>query len=611
MSTTIKSTSLDFENIKENLKTFLKQKEEFKDYDFEASGLNNILDVLAWNTHYNALTTNFALNESFLNTAQLRSSIISLAESVGYIPKSKSSSMAVLNLSIDLRQSNNKPSRISIPRYTAFQSNVDGNSFTFYTKDNLIGLNDGNDIYNLTLGDGNRDIPVFEGTIKRKSFIADEESRNAIYIISDTDIDIESVVVKVYDSVTTDLFTTYKDIKDVSTIDENTAFYILKESPNGYYELTFSGGSTLGKYPLPGYKIEVEYFSTKGSEANRATTFTPLLDYVNPLEPERAYEIKTITKSESSGGSDIENIESIRKNAPFQYAAQNRMVTSVDYSSLILRKFGNYIEDIQSYGGEDALEKEFGTVFISIVFKDDEIINESFKESIKSQIVDLVGDLAVVSFNVKFVDPIETYIQTNVYYQFNPKFTTLSTSGVNNEIDEVVKNYFETNLGKFNSSFRRSQLLTEVDEVNEAVLSSRAEVLMSQKTDLDFDRSKNYSFRFPVRIANPDDKNYIIKSSTFGYGNSRVYIRNRLNTNILELYRIDDKKVIVDNIGSYDSLKGNVNIIALNPSTFGGLTNSFKISAVPFNQSAISPTREDILLYDKESFAKAVIVTSE
>lgn len=613
MTTTINSTSLDFESIKNNLKTFLKQKDEFKDYDFNASGISNILDVLAWNTHYNGLTANFALNESFLNTAQLRSSLISLSEAVGYIPRSKTSSVGVVNLEVDLSSAENIPTKITLPRGTPFTGQADEGSFTFTTRENFIAYNNGNGVFKFINEDGTSiGIPIYEGTLKTKSFIADEESENAIYVLTDKNLDINSVIVKVYDSVTGSFPVTYTDIRDVTTIKKDTAFYVLKESPNGYYELSFSGGSTLGQYPLPGYRIEVEYFSVIGEDANNSSSFKANVDYILPID-NKPYPIKVITKAVSAGGTDIEGIESIRKNAPFQYAAQNRMVTAVDYSSLILRKYGGYIYDIQSYGGEDALKPEYGKVFISIVFKGEDNgydeIEEILKEEIKNDIVDLVGDLAVVSFDVKFVEPVKTYIETNIYYQLNTDLTTFTPARISNEIDLITKNYFANNTGKFNSSFRRSQLLALVDDVNDAVLSSRADVRMMQRINLDLDRVTSYTLRFPVRIQVPDDIYHMIKTSSFVFNNTRCFIRNRLNSTVLELIRINDGAVLVDNIGSYDPALGVVNIISLKPQNDDGGAAILEITATPDNESAISPVREDILLYNENaSFAKPVFV---
>ena len=184
MATTIKSTQLDFDTIKTKLKDFLKQKTEFADYDFEASGLSNVLDVLAYNTHFNGLIGNFALNESFLNTAQLRSSIVSHAEALGYVPRSYSSAQAKLNLSLSVASST-RPTAITLPRNTQFTTSVDDVSYTFQTRENFTALDDGAGLYQFLDGNGQTGIPVFEGQEKTKTFFVGETGDSQIYVIPD------------------------------------------------------------------------------------------------------------------------------------------------------------------------------------------------------------------------------------------------------------------------------------------------------------------------------------------------------------------------------------------------------------------------------------------
>ena len=197
MATTIKSTNLDFTSIKNNLKTFFAQQDEFADYNFEASGLSNILDVLAYNTHYNGLIANFALNESFLGTAQLRSSLVSLAEGIGYIPKSKTASRAVVNFSVDLSSVSERPSSVSLAPGVRFESSVDDITYTFQTRETVTGTDDGSGIYRFKTPAGSANITIFEGTQRTKTFIADAVSQNALYIIPDKNLDLETAIVRV------------------------------------------------------------------------------------------------------------------------------------------------------------------------------------------------------------------------------------------------------------------------------------------------------------------------------------------------------------------------------------------------------------------------------
>ena len=606
MATTIKSTNLDFTSIKNNLKTFLAQQDEFADYNFEASGLSNILDVLAYNTHYNGLIANFALNESFLGTAQLRSSLVSLAEGIGYIPKSRTASRATVNFSVDLSGLAERPSTVSLAPGVAFESSIDDVTYNFSTRETVTATDDGSGIYQFKNISGSASIEIFEGVQKTKTFIADAISQDALYIIPDKNMDIDTAIIRVYESPTSVAFTTYQNIKKATLINAQTALYILKESPNEFFELSFGDGVTFGITPKAGYKIEVDYLSVSGPIANDGALFTPI-SQVNVGGT--GYTITAQTVTNSLGGDVKESEQSIRTNAPFQYATQNRMVTADDYSSLVLRNFSTLIKDIKSFGGENALKPEFGAVYMSIVFEDD--VTDATKISTKNSIQDLVDQLAVVSFKLRYLDPVTTFIETNTFFQFNPKLTTLSLNSITDSVNTVIREYFSINTGKFSQAFRRSNILSLIDDVSPAVLSSRMEVKMQQRIIPRLDAQNDFDLRFPTSIQAADDKDFIIDSSAFNVNNKSAKIRNKLNSNKLQVVTLDGDTVIVDNVGSFDPASGIISLVGLRPSSIIGGVNYIKIKAVPANQSAIAPQREDILQFDEDpSFASAVIVES-
>ena len=606
MATTIKSTNLDFTSIKNNLKTFLAQQDEFADYNFEASGLSNILDVLAYNTHYNGLIANFALNESFLGTAQLRSSLVSLAEGIGYIPKSRTASRAVVTFSINLSTLAERPTTVSLAPGVVFESSIDDITYTFQTRETVTATDDGSGIYSFKTNNGSTNIEIFEGTQRTKTFIADAISQDALYIIPDKNMDMDTAVVRVYESPTSVAFTTYQNLKQATLINAATALYILKESPNEFFELSFGDGITFGVTPKAGYKIEVDYLSVQGPAANDGALFTPI-SQVNVGGT--GYTITAQTVTNSLGGDIKETNQSIRTNAPFQYATQNRMVTADDYSSLVLRNFSTLIKDINSFGGEDALKPEFGAVYMSIVFEED--VPLSTQTATKNSIQDLVDQLSVVSFRLRYLDPTTTFIETNTFFQFNPKLTTLSLNSLTDNVNTIVRDYFSTNTGKFGQAYRRSNLLTLIDEVSPAVLSSRMEVKMQQRITPRLDAQNDFTLRYPAAIAPADDINFIVNSSPFNIDNRAGKIVNKLNSNKLQIVTLDGLTTIVDNVGSFDAATGVLSLVGFKPNSIIGGVNYVKISATPANQSAIAPQREDILQFDEDpSFASAVIVES-
>lgn len=599
-TTTVKSTALDFDSIKNNLKTFLANKDEFKDYNFEASGLSNILDVLAYNTHFNGLIANFALNESFISTAQLRSSIVSLAEGIGYVPDSKTSSQATVKLSTSLAGVSGRPSQIQIPSGFKFTATVDDEDYVFQTQENLTGVDDGFGFYEFKTANASNIITIFEGTAKTKTFLITEQSESAVYIIPDANMDTSTAVVRLYENPTASSFSTYTNILNATTISQLSTLYILKEAPNGFFELSFGNGTTLGRAPDAGEKATVNYLASNGAGANTAKTFTPqtqiTVDGVG-------YDMTVTTQGKAVGGGERETAESIRKNAPFQYASQNRMVTHPDYSTLVLRNFSTLIKDIKTFGGEDALEPEFGVVFMSVLFNDD--VPTSTVDVTKQSIRDLAEQLSVASFELKFADPVDTFVEVRVFFQFNPRLTTLSRNTVQDNVQAAVDNYFLNSVGMFSQSFRRSNMLTDIDAVSPAVLSSRAEIFMQRRFTPTLTRIEDHKLRYPVPIAGPDDEFHRITSTAFTFQDKNCIIRNRLSSNVLEVFNQEDNIVIVDNVGSYGN--DTISLVGLQIDGIIGGGTQIKLSAKPSNESAISPLRQDILKYDPDlSFTKVV-----
>lgn len=668
MATTINSSSLEFQAIKNNLKTYLKRQSEFSDYDFEASALSNILDVLAYNTHINGLTANFALNESFLTTAQLRSSVVSHAETLGYIPQSRTASQAALNISFNIGiEQTDVPETLQIASGYKFTASVDDATYTFQTQELIEATNDGNNFFQFQTLDGSTSIPVYEGVAKTKTFYAGDDGEEVLYVIPDKNLDRNTVVVKIYESATSNDFTTYVNLETASNITATTPAYILKEAPNGYFELTFGNGSTLGAVPDAGARITVEYLSVAGRAANGARLFEPV-NTVEVTEPSSGTGLERLpivsTVSRSVGGAEKESLDSIRRNAPFRYATQNRMVTYADYSSLVLRNYGNLIRDIIAWGGEDNLDPEYGVTYMSIAFKND--VTTAIANQTKDNIRVLVDQLSIASFGLKYTDPVTTFIESNVFFQYNPDYTNLSLNALQEQVRNVMTSYFTANTGNFGQSFRRSALLADIDDVSPAILSSRMDIKMQQRFTPSAGVEQNFSFKFPVAIANPDDQNIIVESSPFKltiagtpyncvirnqlikptltttlgqtqydiYGNvissdvqtttaTGLTTRQVLNPNAsgavvstaevtltkgLKLQIIDTNSgsVVVDNIGSYAPATGNISLVGF----VADEGKEIKMSCIPANASAIVPEREYILNFDSTRLSARGIRTT-
>lgn len=639
MATTIDSTKLDFQQIKDSLKTYFVESGEFDDYDFEGAALSNLLDVLAYNTHFNGLTANFALNESYLSTAQLRNSVVSLAESIGYIPDSKKSSEAVITLTIT------PPSNVSLdevqrilPGELVLQGSKDGIDYTFSNRETLIANAGGTGVYTFKPidADGNADILqdliVYEGLERSQKFLVGS-GKDVVYVLPDEDIDIDTAIVKVYNSQqgsnSGDIegtFNTYTPLLSATKIDELSRLYVMRESPNKYFELTFGNGTTLGQAPVAGNVIDVNYLRTNGATANGISTLkvTSTLE-LGPytVQPE---DISLAVTSRSSGGADKESIESIRKNAPFQYASQNRMVTALDYSALILKNYSTFIDDIKSWGGEDDPRPQYGAVFTSIVFK--EGLSNTTITAVREGIRKLADSFSIVSFDLQFTDPVTTYISTETFFQFNPSLTGLTESNVTAAVERNIGAYFTANTGKFDQNFRRSRMLDVVDETDTSVLSSRSQIKLQRRLLPTLAIPDSYTFKFPstLRAASASDEP-TITSSLFIYKNQTCSIRNKINgrtlvtapgvtpavfesrpTTQLEVINLAGK-VVQDVVGYYVPETGTVYIQNLTVQSVAGSVKYIKLFAVPANQSVVNAELNNILKFDEgASFAVPVVV---
>jgi len=601
MAVSIKSTDLDFNRIKEQLKTHFLASNEFADYDFEASGLSNILDVLAYNTHYNALIANFALNESFLTTAQLRSSVLAISESLGYIPRSKTAAYATVNLSVSVTSSS-RPGTLTLPAGSQFTSTVEDVSYIFQTIEDHIAVDNGSGFYQFLTSSGSPTIYIYEGVFRTKTFIADSTS-TPVYIIPDDTMDTSTAKVQVYASRNAELFETYLPLASAQNVTADTRYYTLREAPNGSYEITFGDGITTGKTPQAGEVIRVTYLSTSNVAANGAR------DFVSQSEitvDDTDYAIAVSTLSRAAGGSDKESIKSIKANAPISYASQNRLVTANDYIALITRTFGSFLDDVTAWGGEDNVPADFGNVYVSLKFIEN--TTEAVKQVVKDGIVSNLSDtLSIMSIDTKFTDAVTTYIETETFFNFDPSLTNVTAGTTEGTVQTVIRDYFTTNLNKFNSTFRRSQILADIDDVNAAILNSRMDVKVQQRITPTLSQNLAYSLQYPVALAAPLTTTHTITSTPFNTNGKTCTIRNRLGSNILEVVTADGE-IVITNIGTYDAAKGSVNIVSLTPTSIVGAASYIKISAVPANQSTIRPLRNYILTLDTEkSFASAQI----
>ena len=610
MTTSIKSTALDFQAIKNNLKSHFASQSEFSDYDFEASGLSNILDVLAYNTHINGLTANFSLNEAFLNSAQLRSSVVSHAENLGYYPRSKTASSAIVNLTVSTADT--VTNSTNIQPFTEFTASIDSTTYTFNTTEEHTATNNGTGTFSFLANDGSTNITIKEGTKKIKTFIAGNSTDENYYIVPDPNMDTSTIVVKVYDTTGSTNFVSYTNIKAATNVTSTSRLFIVRETPNGYFELTFSEGNVLGKAPEPGNKIEVTYLSTVGNIANGASSFVAKSKVtIGSTQYDMTVSLASGFTA-SAGGADAENMQSIKINAPLAFAAQQRMVTAEDYKSTIFAKYSALLDDVIAWGGQDNIPATFGNVYVSLKFKDSisAAVQTSTKDSIKNQ---LSENLAIMSIDTTFVEPFDTYIETSLKFDFDPDLTGETGESMQVLSKAKIQEYFANNLTKFNTIFRSSLILTEIDKLSPALLNSSMTTKVQRRltpyaegtdvTDIAdsfaYNTSAKVSLQFPVKLAKADNEEYRVSSSRFTFSGTTAQIRNKLGSTTLEIYDSITTQILQDNAGSYSPTSG---LVILNDFKVTGIEGSaVRISIVPENQHTIKPLRNHILRFDKDA----------
>ena len=602
MATTVQNTKLDFDNIKNSLKTYLAKQPEFEDYNFEASGLSNILDVLAYNTHYNALTANFALNESFLTTAQLRSSVVSHAATLGYVPRSRTASRAEVQLTMNLAGVIGRPSSIVLPAATTFTADADDVTYTFQTLEDYTATDNGEGFYQFLNETGKSTILLFEGTQKQKTFLVGEVGERQLYVMQDDTIDTNTAAVYVYETPSSSSFISYTPITSATNVNSQSRYYQISEAPNGYYELNFGDGISFGASPSVGNKIIVTYLSCVGAAANNASTFTPTAQVTVPSVGN--YDLTCTTVSPSGVGGARQSIESIRQNAPISFAAQQRLVTADDYRAVIQRNYPT-VTDAIAWGGEDNVPADFGKVYASLVFEDG--TTEAQKTTVKNSIVqDISNNLSILSIDTVFEDPQTTFLEVIVTFNFDPNLTGQTVKSTESTVFSQMQSYVNNNLKKFGGIFRRSELLGDIDDINDAVLNSRASIKLQQRFVPNLLQSTSYKVYFPVELASSPTE-FIVTSSTFIFNDKVCFIRNALSNTKLQIIN-SIGGVEIDNIGSYEPLTGTVNLTGFAPTAITAGTNYIKLTCTPANESTVRPLRSYILDLDEDaSYATSIV----
>lgn len=462
MATQLNTTELDFTKIKENLKNYLKNSDStFSDYDFEGSGLNHLLDILAYNTHYNAINAHMAVNESFIDTAQIRSNVVSHAKLVGYTPRSSSSATATL--AIKLQRTGGTDSSATLPSGTSFTTSVGGKDFIFQTLADVISNRYNSETNNFEFDN----VEVYEGSLKTTKFFFNDIN-NEKFIITDSNVDTSTLKVTVKDSTTSLSSKVYTLYKTESNIGAASEVYYLSENYDGLYQIEF-GNSIFGKKPIGGSVIECTYLTSSLEEPNGATTFT--LSSSLPSNTSLADSDSITTVNNATGGADRESIESIQFNAPRSFIAQNRAVTTDDFEVAVRESISD-ISDVIVYGGQDVNPPQYGKVFISVKPKSGLYLSVAQK----NEVLRYLNAKKIVTITPEIVDADYTFIYFNITSKYNSNLTSKTKAQIESSLRDSTLSFNETFLQNYGNNFRYSKFLKALDDSDSSINGSIGQV---------------------------------------------------------------------------------------------------------------------------------------
>ena len=480
MATKLEISQLDFDGIKDNLKTFLSQQDEFVDYDFEGSGMNILLDVLAYNTHYLGYNANMLANEMYLDSADQRSSVVSLAKQVGYTPRSATSSKATIDVTVN----NASGSSITMSRGTKFTSTVDGTAYNFVNNaDVSISPVDG--VYKFS------NLEVFEGTFLNFKYTVNTADTEQRFVVPNDDVDTTTLTVKIQESATDTTTNTYTLASGITGLDSTSKVYFLQEVENGRFEVYFGDG-VLGKAVADGNIVILDYITCNRDAPNGASTFT-LSGNVGGFT-----NVTISTIGNAAGGDSPETIKSIKYNAPRDYTSQDRAVTADDYKVLVKSLYAN-AQSVQVYGGEDAATPDYGKVYISIKAKSGSNLTQLTKDSI----VQSLKSYAVASVTPVVIDPETTFITLTTTFKYDSSLTTKDVSTLQTNVLNAISSYNSSTLEDFTGMFRYSEALKTIDDADTSILSNITKVKMYKFITPTLSSSLKYTLSFNNAFFNP------------------------------------------------------------------------------------------------------------
>ena len=579
-------SELDFDDIKTNFKTYLQQQDEFKDYNLEGSGLSILLDLLAYNTHYLAYNANMLANEMFLDSADLRNSIVSQAAALGYTPTSPTASKA----NIDIVVNNATGSSLTMPRGTAFTTTIDEETYQFVTN-TTITITPSSGVYRFS------NINLYEGTLTTYKYTVDSSDPDQKFVIQTNRADTSTLKVKVQNSSIDTTTTTYTLATGITELSSTSKVYFIQEIEDGKFEVYFGDG-IIGQSLSDGNIVILEYVVTNTTDANGASTFS-LSGSIDGFS-----NVTITTNSSAQGGSVGQTKESIRYNAPLQYAAQDRAVTTTDYETLVQEIYPN-AQSVSAWGGEDDETPIYGVVKIAIKAASGSTLTDATKTSIVTQL----KKYNVASVRPQIVDPETTTILLTSNVKYDERATTKTRDTLRSEIISALNTYNTNTLQKFDSMFRYSKIVELIDDTDTSILSNITTLRIRKTFTPTISSSTRYDVYFRNSIYNPHTGHKsasggVLESSGFKVPNdSNVYFLDDDGSgNVRRYYLVSGVRTYVNNTqGTINYTTGQITINSLTVASVenirGASSTVIELTVQP-NSNDIVPVRDQILSID-------------
>ena len=569
-------SQLDFDNIKNNLKRYLSNQNEFKDYDFEGSGMAVLLDLLAYNTHYLSYNANVLANEMFIDTADLRNSIVSLAKALGYTPNSPRAPIADINVVVNGATG----ATLTMNAGQQFTTTVDGTSYNFVTIGSKT-ISPVDNVYTFS------NLKIYEGTYITYNYTVDTSDVDQRFLIQSANADTNTLTVQIQNSASDTTTNTYTKATSITELDSDSKVYFLQESEDGKFEVYFGDG-VVGKAVEDGNIVILKYVVTNKTEANGASSFTLSGNIGGNTD------VAITVNSNAANGAKAESNESIKFKAPKSYAAQDRAVTVNDYKVKVEELYAN-ASSVSAWGGEDNDTPFYGRVYIAIKAASGSTLTDTTKDDIVTQL----KKFSVASVTPVIVDPETTNVLLTSTINYDEKQTTKTSDEIKTLVTNAVTNYNTNTLQKFDSVLRYSKLLETIDDADTSILSNITTLKLRKSFTPTLSTSTNYTVNFSNALYNPHSGHNtsaggILSSTGFKVsGDDNVYyFDDDGQGNVRRYYLVGSVRTYTDNTAG--TITYSSGAVAINALTIASIEN-IRGAASSVIELTVTPSSNDIV----------------